>query len=119
MARAEQQSDRNFSADSKSNTDDAESLAGLMEQSEVVELFDEAASAVSASGSATRFSNRQSVIDANSGRPHWRPRHVRAHRQRHLAAGSATCPVARFLTCPATLGDAPGNARLTGSTRAG
>ena len=43
MARAQQQSDRNFSADTQSNTDDAESLAGLMEQSEVAELFDEAA----------------------------------------------------------------------------
>ena len=43
MARAQQQSDRNFSADTQSNTDDAQSLARLMEQSEIAELFDEAA----------------------------------------------------------------------------
>jgi hypothetical protein len=43
MARAQQQSDRNFSADTQSNTDEAESLACLMEQSEIAELFDEAA----------------------------------------------------------------------------
>ena len=42
MARAQQQSDRNFSADTQRNTDNAESLARLMEQSEIVELFDEA-----------------------------------------------------------------------------
>jgi len=43
MARAQQQSDRNFSADTQSNTDDAQSLARLMEQSEIAELFDKAA----------------------------------------------------------------------------
>ena len=44
MTRANQQSDRNFSADTPSNTGDGgESIVRLLEQSEIAELFDEAA----------------------------------------------------------------------------
>lgn len=42
MACAPDQSDRNFSADTLSNTGDGKSLARLLEQSEVLEVFDEA-----------------------------------------------------------------------------
>ena len=40
MSNAADKSDRNFSAETPSNTDDRESLARLLEQSEIAELFD-------------------------------------------------------------------------------
>lgn len=43
MARDPKQSDRDVSADTRSDTDNGQSLAHLMAQSEVAELFDELA----------------------------------------------------------------------------
>jgi hypothetical protein len=40
MTRTSDRSDRSFSADQPTGADDAESLARLMEQSEIAELFD-------------------------------------------------------------------------------
>jgi hypothetical protein len=42
MARVQQQSDRDFSADPPSNQGDAENFAHLLGQSEIPELFDDA-----------------------------------------------------------------------------
>ena len=43
MARDPKQSDRDVSADDPSNTDNGQSPARLLEQSEILELYDEAA----------------------------------------------------------------------------
>ena len=66
MARVQEQSDRNFSADTRGNANDVESLARLLEQSEVAELFDAIARA--------RFGKMISTAVLKSAKRHRRDR---------------------------------------------
>ena len=62
MARVQEQSDRSFSADTRSNADDVENMARLLEQGEVAELFDSIARA--------RFGKMISTAILNSAKRH-------------------------------------------------